>query len=71
VGCSLVDEQGHDVKPGQPGEAWLKGPVISHGYHNNQAADKAAFQDGWYRTGDLVEIRNDLVYVLGRTRVSQ
>lgn len=57
------------MPPGQPGEAWLKGPLITRGYHKNPAADKAAFKEGWYRTGDMVELRGDLVYILGRVKV--
>lgn len=67
---SLVNDLGVDAEPGEPGEAWLKGPVITTGYHNNAKANNAAFKDGWYRTGDLVELRGDLLYVMGRMKVS-
>lgn len=66
----LVNEFGFDTEPGEPGEAWLKGPVITKGYHNNAKANSTAFEDGWYRTGDLVEMRADLIYVMGRVTVS-
>lgn len=65
-----MNEHGFDAEPGEPGEAWLKGPVITKGYHNNEKANAAAFEDGWYRTGDLVQLRGDLLYVLGRLKVS-
>ncbi|THY57296.1 acetyl-CoA synthetase-like protein [Aureobasidium pullulans] len=39
----LVDENDNDVPLGQPGEALLKGPVISQGYHNNPEANAAGF----------------------------
>jgi acyl-CoA synthetase (AMP-forming)/AMP-acid ligase II len=64
-----VDDEGRDVQVGQPGEAWLRGPIITQGYHNNPEADQKAFHKGWYRTGDLIEIRDDLIYVKGRLKV--
>lgn len=69
----LVDENDNDVPVGQPGEALLKGPVITQGYHNNPEANAAGFtKDGWYRTGDLMQFGedSDLLYVVGRTKVS-
>lgn len=68
----LVDEHDNDVPVGQPGEALLKGPVVSQGYHNNSEANAIGFtQDGWYRTGDVMQFEEggDLLYVVGRTKV--
>lgn len=69
----LVDGNDNDVPAGQPGEALLKGPVITQGYHNNPEANATGFtEDGWYRTGDVMQFgrNNDLLYVVGRTKVS-
>lgn len=68
----MVDENDNDVPLGQPGEALLKGPVISQGYHNNPEANAAGFtKDGWYRTGDVMQFEQngELLYVVGRTKV--
>jgi fatty-acyl-CoA synthase len=35
------------------GEVMLRGNTIMKGYLKNPAATQAAFEDGWYRTGDL------------------
>ena len=35
------------------GEVMLRGNTIMKGYLKNPAATEAAFEDGWYRTGDL------------------
>lgn len=70
----MVDENDDDVPVGQPGEALLKGPLITQGYHNNPEANAIGFtNDGWYRTGDVMQFREntDLLYVVGRTKVSQ
>lgn len=51
---------GADLLPGEVGELLARGPgVISH-YHENPAADRAAFTaDGWLRTGDLGSVDAD------------
>ena len=69
----LVDENDMDVPVGEPGEALLKGPLITKGYHMNPEANAAGFtKDGWYRTGDVMQFGKDsnLLYVVGRTKVS-
>jgi cyclohexanecarboxylate-CoA ligase len=49
-------------------EIRLKGPQCFHGYID-PALDAAAFdEDGWLRTGDLAEIRNDYVFITGRLK---
>jgi 4-coumarate--CoA ligase len=58
-----------DVKPGQRGEILVKGPVVTKGYHNNPAASKEAFVDGWFYTGDVAEMRNGLIYIVDRKKV--
>ncbi len=52
----------------EDGEAWARGPATLLGYWDDPAMSAAALtDDGWYRTGDLVEIDDDgYVRVLGR-----
>jgi acyl-CoA synthetase (AMP-forming)/AMP-acid ligase II len=51
------------------GELWVKSPQMSLGYWRNPEANAAAFVDGWYRTGDLVERDDDgYLYVVGRIK---
>lgn len=56
VDCRLVDEAGSDALPGEVGELWLKGPVVSPGYFRNAEATAAAYHDGWFATGDLARV---------------
>src|SRR5574344_1616336 len=35
------------------GEIWVRGNMVMPGYLNNDTANQAAFQDGWFKTGDL------------------
>lgn len=49
----LMDDDGHPVKDGTPGEIWLRGPRVLRAYWRNPQATAAAFHGDWYRTGDL------------------
>ncbi|KAG6008254.1 hypothetical protein E4U21_004716 [Claviceps maximensis] len=65
----LVDDHDQDVKPGQAGEAWLKGPLITKGYHNRPEADKASFsEDGWFKTGDVLRVENNELFIVDRKK---
>lgn len=57
-------DTGKDVKPGQTGEFWLKGPAISPGYWRKPDETDKAFEDGWFKTGDLGHIDEDGYYYL-------
>lgn len=54
VQTRIVDAQGQDVAPGTPGELWLKGPMVTPGYWQNEAATQKSITDGWFHTGDMV-----------------
>ena len=42
----------------------MKGPNVFAGYWKNEQATRAAFQDGWFRTGDLATVSRDGYYTL-------
>jgi len=44
---------GVEVKIAEDGELLVHGPNVAQGYWKNPEATAAAFQDGWYYTGDL------------------
>ena len=48
----VVDKSGRDVGAGEVGELWLRGPSVTPGYWRDETATRAAFHDGWLRTGD-------------------
>jgi acyl-CoA synthetase (AMP-forming)/AMP-acid ligase II len=63
----IMDEQGHEVKTGQTGEIWVKGPSICAGYLNDDAETARVFQNGWLRTRDLGALDEDgFLWVQGR-----
>lgn len=50
---SIQDEGGRILPPGASGEVCVCGPGVFAGYLDDDAANQAAFRDGWFRTGDL------------------
>jgi long-chain acyl-CoA synthetase len=46
---------GVEAKLGEGGELLIKGPNVFSGYWRRPEATEAAFQDGWFRTGDQAE----------------
>lgn len=63
----LVDDEGRQVAPGQPGEILVKGPTVFGGYWRQPEATAAVLQEGWFATGDLA--RRDaegFLYLVGR-----
>ena len=49
---AIMDEGGTLLAPGAEGEVVIRGPNVTHGYENNPEANRAAFSEGWFRTGD-------------------
>jgi acyl-CoA synthetase (AMP-forming)/AMP-acid ligase II len=57
----------HDVAPGETGEICVRGPSLIRAYWGDKG--NAAFEHGWFRTGDLGhQDRNGYVYITGRLR---
>lgn len=53
----VCDEQGREVPVGICGELYCRGPAVTKGYYNDPEANERAFTpDGWFRTGDLVDV---------------
>ena len=55
----VVDDDLRPVPTGEAGEILVRGPVVTPGYWRNDAANKAAFHEGWLRTGDVGRIDQD------------
>lgn len=52
VEVRIVDDEGRQVPTGVPGEILSRGPDLFCGY-TDPALNVDAFEDGWYRTGDV------------------
>jgi crotonobetaine/carnitine-CoA ligase len=67
--CRVVDDEGRDLPDGEPGELWVKTPIIMQGYFRDPEQTKNAFHDGWFKTGDLVKRdRDGYFYFISRKR---
>jgi len=63
----IVDEDGHDVAPGDVGELWVSGPNVTPGYWERAEANETSFTDGWLHTGDAARVDEDgYVYIVDR-----
>ncbi len=51
------------------GEILIKGPSIFNGYHEAEEINKQAFENGWFKTGDLGYKDSDgYIYITGRKK---
>ncbi len=53
VDARVVDENGAEVPDGTPGEVVYRSPQLCEGYWDKPEETAAAFQDGWFHSGDL------------------
>lgn len=76
VEVRLVDRDGDDVLPGDPGEILVRGDNVFAGYLNDEEQTAKVLRDGWLHTGDiavaddegwltLVDRAKDLIIVSG------
>ena len=59
VELRLVDADGHEVGPGEPGEIWSRGPDLCAGYTDPALTREAFDADGWYASGDIGVLDGD------------
>jgi len=53
VQAAIMDEQGNLLPQGQDGEIVYRGPHTLTGYLDNEEATDAAFEHGWFHSGDI------------------
>jgi len=56
VETRVVDEGLRDVKPGEVGEIVHRSPHLMLGYFHDDERTRAAFEGGWFHSGDLATI---------------
>jgi acyl-CoA synthetase (AMP-forming)/AMP-acid ligase II/acyl carrier protein len=67
IDIAIADEVGRLLGPDEPGEIVVRGPEVFAGYEHNDEANRTAFRDDWFRTGDAGRIDCDgFVYLAGR-----
>jgi long-chain acyl-CoA synthetase len=55
----IADAQGNEVPPGEAGELQILTPFIMNGYLDQPELTKAAFTNGYFRTGDMARLKAD------------
>jgi acyl-CoA synthetase (AMP-forming)/AMP-acid ligase II len=69
VELRVVDELGHDLRPGEVGEIIARGANVSPGYFDDPKGTAVILRDGWLWTGDLAERDADgFLYHRGRAK---
>ena len=66
----IVDREGVEVPPGDPGEVLIRGAALTQSYYKEPEATAAVFDaDGWLHTGDLAYRDPDgYFFVVGRSK---
>ncbi len=49
----ILDEDGQEVEPGQPGELFSTSPYLFSGYWNRPEESSDAVHEGWFSAGDI------------------
>ena len=60
--------EGVETKLSEEGELLVKGPHIFSGYWEKPDETKRAIKDGWFHTGDQVEIKDGNIKIIGRIK---
>ena len=69
VQVRVVDDSGDVVQEGTPGEIEVRGPGVFAEYWQRPDETRAAFRDGWFRTGDVAVVSAAACRILGRRSV--
>ena len=66
---AVLDDDWRPVPAGERGEVAVRGPSVVNEYLDNPAATRAAFRDGWFRTGDVGRLSADgYLSLVGRVK---
>lgn len=71
VHVRIVDDEGRDASPGEPGEIWCASPMVTAGVFGGEgkAATPATNEQNWLPTGDLGHLTSDgFLFVSGRKK---
>jgi acyl-[acyl-carrier-protein]-phospholipid O-acyltransferase/long-chain-fatty-acid--[acyl-carrier-protein] ligase len=60
-------ETGEELKAGEAGMLWIKGPNVMKGYLHHDEMTAVKIKDGWYNTGDIALIDDEgFIFITGR-----
>jgi fatty-acyl-CoA synthase len=65
----LVDDEGKEVKRGEPGEVTVRCPNMMHGYFKNPETTAETIRSGWLHTGDIArQDEEGFLYIVDRKK---
>ena len=66
---AVMDPSGGILLPEFEGEIVVRGESVTSGYLDNPEANRAAFRDGWFHTGDLGRLDSEgFLFITGRLK---
>ncbi|MAU95976.1 MAG: AMP-dependent synthetase [Fulvimarina sp.] len=66
---AILSKDGEVLAAGEIGEVCIRGPNVTGGYENNDAANAEAFAHGWFHTGDQGRLDEDgFLFLTGRLK---
>ena len=64
----IIDEDGQELPPNEPGEIIIRGPIMK-GYYGNPQATAEIVKNGWLYTGDIGKVDTDgYLFILGKKK---
>ncbi len=67
ITVSIRDEEGKELKQGDIGILWVKGPNVMLGYYNLPELTQQVLRDGWLNTGDFAYVdEQGRLFISGR-----
>ncbi|MCD9624839.1 AMP-binding protein [Rhabdothermincola salaria] len=69
VHVALLDDDGNEVAPGEPGEICVRSPMVMKGYLGKPEQTAEAFAHGWLHTGDVARADDEgFLYIVDRKK---
>ncbi len=66
---AITDESGAFLPCDTEGEIVVRGPTLMSGYLDDPEANRAAFRDGWFRSGDIGHLDSEgYLFITGRLK---
>jgi acyl-CoA synthetase (AMP-forming)/AMP-acid ligase II/thioesterase domain-containing protein len=66
---AILGKDGEFLGAGEEGQVVVRGPNVMHGYLNDPEANREAFRNGWFLTGDLGRLDEEgFLYITGRIK---